>query len=148
MDTEIYKLYEIDGIGLGNLRLVHESTPNTTEDKNSSGNTVKVFEYVKGATLSGTTAPNATVIAKLEVSSNTGREFLYQNGDVADEKGSFEITVPYSTENAGNGVHATSAYSLTAGENSTIEGIQVTENDIQKGTIIEANIPQSEAENE
>jgi len=148
MDTEIYKLYEIDGIGLGNLRLVHESSPNTTEDENSSGNTVKVFEYVKGAILSGTTAPNATVIAKLEVSSNTGREFLYQNGAMADENGSFEITVPYSTENTGEGVHATSAYSLTAGENSTIEGIQVTENDIQNGTRIEVNIPQNEAENE
>ncbi|WP_440945418.1 oligosaccharyl transferase, archaeosortase A system-associated [Methanosarcina sp. T3] len=148
MDTEVYKLHEIDGIGLGNLRLIHESTPNTTENESSNGNTVKVFEYVKGATLSGTAGPNETVIAKLEVSSNTGRKFLYQNGDIADENGSFEITVPYSTENTGNEVYATSAYSLTAGENSTIEGIKVTENDILNGTRIEANIPLNEADNE
>jgi len=76
-------------------------------------------------------------MATLELISNTGRKFTYQKGDVADEKGSFEITVPYSTENTGNGVHATSAYSLTAGDNSTIAEIQVTESDILDGNKIE-----------
>ena len=147
LQSEIYKLHKLDGTALGNFRLIHESTINSTENESSKRDTVKVFEYVKGATLSGTVSPNQTVMATLELSSNTGRKFIYQKGNVADEKGSFEITVPYSTENTGNGVHATSAYSLTAGDNSTITGIQVTESDILNGTRIEANIPRNEAEN-
>ena len=141
LQSEIYKLHKLDGTALGNFRLIHESTINSTENESSKEsnkeNTVKVFEYVPGATLTGTVSPNQTVMATLELSSNTGRKFTYQKGDVADEKGSFEITVPYSTENTGNGVHATSAYSLTAGDNSTIAEIQVTENDILDGNKIE-----------
>jgi dolichyl-diphosphooligosaccharide--protein glycosyltransferase len=141
LQTQIYKLHELDGTALGKFRLVHESTMNSTENGNSKGNTVKVFEYVRGATLSGTASPEETVMATLELSSNTGRKFTYQKGDVADEKGSFEITIPYSTEDTGNGVHAISTYSLTAGENSTVSGIQVSENDILNGNRIETNIP-------
>ncbi|MDY9927183.1 oligosaccharyl transferase, archaeosortase A system-associated [Methanosarcina sp.] len=137
LQTQIYKLYKLDGTSLGNFRLVHESTINTT-DGNSSGNTVKIFEYVKGATLSGTASPNETVMATLELSSNTGRTFTYQKGSVADEKGSFEITVPYSTEDTG-GVHAISTYSLTTGKNSTVSGIQVAENDILNGNRIDTS---------
>ncbi|WP_269849800.1 oligosaccharyl transferase, archaeosortase A system-associated [Methanosarcina horonobensis] len=141
LHTQIYKLHKLDGTSLGNFRLVHESAMNTTENESGKENTVKVFEYVKGATFSGTVNPNETVMATLELRSNTGRTFVYQKGDVADEKGLFEITVPYSTESTGNGVHATSDYSLTAGENSTLTEVQVTENDILNGSRIELNIP-------
>jgi len=136
LQSEIYKLHKLDGTSLGNFRLIHESTINSTENESSKIDTVKIFEYVPGATLTGTASPNQAVMATLELSSNTGRKFTYQKGEMADENGSFEITVPYSTENTGNGVHATSAYSLTAGDNSTIARIQVTENDILDGNII------------
>lgn len=139
LQTEVYKLHKLDGTSLSNFRLTHESTKDSTENESSKENTVKVFEYVKGATLSGTVSPNETVMAELELNSNTGRKFVYQKGDVADENGLFEITVPYSTENAGNGVHAISAYSLTAGENSTVSKVQVTENDVLNGNRIEVN---------
>ena len=143
LQTQIYKLHKLDGTSLGNFRLIHESTLNTTENERSRGDTVKIFEYVPGAILTGTASPKQAVMATLELSSNTGRKFTYQKDEVADENGSFEITVPYSTENAGNGVHATSAYSLTAGENSTIAEIQVTESDILDGNRIEVkNYPE------
>ncbi len=137
LQTQIYKLQKLDGTSLGNYRLIHESTLNTTENESSKKDTVKIFEYVQGATLTGTASPNQAVMATLELSSNTGRKFTYQKGEMADENGSFEITVPYSTEDTGNGVHATSAYSLTAGENLTIAEIQVTESDILEGNRIE-----------
>ncbi|HII80411.1 MAG TPA: oligosaccharyl transferase, archaeosortase A system-associated [Methanosarcina sp.] len=141
LQTQVYKLHKLDGTSLGNFRLIHESALNTTEEENSKKNdTVKIFEYVKGATISGTVSPKDTVMATLEISSNTGRKFVYQKGNVADENGLFEITVPYSTESTENGVHAISAYSLTAGKNSTINGVQVTENDIVNGNRIEVNI--------
>ncbi|MDI9393905.1 MAG: oligosaccharyl transferase, archaeosortase A system-associated [Euryarchaeota archaeon] len=142
LQTQVYKLHKLDGTSLENFRLIHESALNTTEDDNSNkNNTVKIFEYVKGATISGTVSPKEIVMATLEISSNTGRKFVYQKGNVADENGLFEITVPYSTESTENGVHARSAYSLTAGENSTIIGVQVTENDIVNGNRIKVNTP-------
>ncbi|MDD3246575.1 MAG: oligosaccharyl transferase, archaeosortase A system-associated [Methanosarcina sp.] len=137
LQTQIYKLHKLDGTSLGNFRLIHESTLNTTENESSKKDTVKIFEYVQGATLTGTASPNQAVMATLELSSNTGRKFTYQKGEMTDENGSFEITVPYSTEDTGKGVHATSAYSLTAGKNLTIAEIQVTESDILDGNRIE-----------
>ncbi|MPM77167.1 hypothetical protein SDC9_124167 [bioreactor metagenome] len=141
LQTEVYKLHKLDGTSLSNFRLVHESAVNSTENESSNENTVKVFEYVKGATLSGSVSPNETVMATLQLESNTGRKFAYQKGDVADENGLFEITVSYPTESSGNGVHSTSAYSLTAGENSTVGEVKVTEDDVLNGNRIEVNIP-------
>jgi len=138
LNTEIYKLYELDGTNLGNLRLVHESTASEKEDIKK--NVVKVFEFVPGAKLSGTSIPSQPVTATLELSSNTGRKFTYQNKAMSDKNGSFEITVPYSTENTAGGVNASLAYSLSAGENVTISGIQVTESDILKGNTVEVKI--------
>jgi dolichyl-diphosphooligosaccharide--protein glycosyltransferase len=137
-DTEIYKLYELDGTNLGNLRLVHES--NVSEEKDDENNDVKVFEFVPGARLSGTASPGQNITATLELSSNTGRKFTYQNKAMSDKNGSFEITVPYSTENTIGGVNTLSAYSLNAGENATISGVQVTENDILNGNRVEVKI--------
>ncbi|MCQ1536885.1 oligosaccharyl transferase, archaeosortase A system-associated [Methanosarcina sp. KYL-1] len=142
LDTEIYKLHELDGANLGNLRLIHESTDEDLETKrtvNSRENKVKVFEYVPGAVLSGLSSPGQPVRAELKLKSGS-RDFTYYNSAVADEAGYFEITVPYPTENtaanADTGVYAVSAYSLTAGENSTL-GIQVTEKDVMEGNKIE-----------
>jgi len=137
-NLELYKLHILDGSNLGNLRLVHESNVSNGED--NINNTVKVFEYVPGAKLSGTASPNQPVTATLILKSNTGRKFSYQNQAVADHNGSFEITVSYSTENTGSGVSALSDYSLNVGGKSTVTGIQVKENDVLNGNIIDVKI--------
>lgn len=139
-ETELYKLHELDGSNLGNLRLVHE---NTIPEMNDTSSDVKIFEFVPGARLSGTADPGQNITAILELSSNTGRKFTYQNEAVSDKNGSFEITVPYSTENTAGGVNALSAYSLNAGGNATVSEIQVTEDDILKGNRVEVKIPNS-----
>jgi oligosaccharyl transferase (archaeosortase A-associated) len=133
-NLELSKLHMLDGSNLGNLRLVHES--NVSKGEDGKNNAVKVFEYVPGAKLSGTAAPNQPVIASLNLRSNTGRQFTYQNRAVADKNGSFEVTVPYSTENTGGGVSALSAYSLNAGVKGTVAGIQVKERDVLNGNIL------------
>jgi dolichyl-diphosphooligosaccharide--protein glycosyltransferase len=135
LNTQVYKLQELDGANLGNFRLIHESVPQEKIVKKK--NTVKVFEYVSGARLSGTASPSQTITASLELSSNTGRKFEYKNKAVADEKGSFVITVPYSTEKVISGVTATSTYSISSGENITATGVQVKESDILNGNTIE-----------
>jgi dolichyl-diphosphooligosaccharide--protein glycosyltransferase len=141
LNTEIYKLYNLDGTNLGNLRLVHESTvPAKNDDKK---NNVKVFEFVRGARFSGTANPGQNITATLELSSNTGRKFTYQNKATSDKNGSFEITVPYSTENTAGGVNALSAYSLNAEKNTTISRVQVTEKDIEQGNRVEVKISET-----
>jgi dolichyl-diphosphooligosaccharide--protein glycosyltransferase len=133
-NLELSKLHMLDGSNLGNLRLVHES--NVSKGEDDKNNAVKVFEYVPGVKLSGTAGPNQPVIASLNLRSNTGRQFTYQNRAVADKNGSFEVTVPYSTENTGEGISALSAYSLNAGVKGTVAGIQVKERDVLNGNIL------------
>jgi dolichyl-diphosphooligosaccharide--protein glycosyltransferase len=78
----------------------------------------------------------------LGLKSNTGRQFIYQNKVVSDKNGSFEITVPYSTENTGIGVSAISSYSLKAeGINVAVSGIQVKESDVLSGNRLEVKSP-------
>jgi len=62
---------------------------------------------------------------------------------MSDKNGSFEITVPYSTENKAGGVNALSTYSLKAGGNATVSEIQVTEKDVLEGNRVEVKIPDS-----
>lgn len=137
-NLELCKLQMFDGSSLGNLRLIHDS--NVSKGEDNRDNAVKIFEYVTGAKLTGTASPNQPIIATLFLISNTGRKFNYQNKAVADENGSFEITVPYSTEIAGNGVGALSAYSLNVGGKSTVTGIQVKESDILNGNTIKVKV--------
>ncbi len=140
-ETEIYKLHQLDGSNLGNLRLVHETT--APEEDNDTTSDVKIFEFVSGARLSGTADPGQNITATLELKSNTGRKFTYQNEVTSDKNGSFEITVPYSTENKADGVNALSTYSLKAGGNVTVSEIQVTEKDVLEGNKVEVKIPES-----
>ncbi|RZH68199.1 oligosaccharyl transferase, archaeosortase A system-associated [Natrinema altunense] len=68
---------------------------------------VKTFERVEGATItgsidgaSGIDPENATVRAGVELETDTGRTFTYtQQADPAAD-GSFELTVPYATDDA------------------------------------------------
>ncbi|ELZ17693.1 oligosaccharyl transferase, archaeosortase A system-associated [Natrinema limicola] len=88
---------------------------------------VKTFERVEGATISGTigdsvsNADNATVAATAELETNSGRTFNYtQRADLAAD-GSFELTVPYATNDersvedgyTNSSVEATGNYSVS-----------------------------------
>jgi dolichyl-diphosphooligosaccharide--protein glycosyltransferase len=62
---------------------------------------VKTFERVDGATITGQVAgsdENASVVAYVELETSTGRQFAYQQWVEPDEDGSFEVTVPYATD--------------------------------------------------
>ncbi|QLG48874.1 oligosaccharyl transferase, archaeosortase A system-associated [Natrinema halophilum] len=65
---------------------------------------VKTFERVEGATITGSVndaagidAGTATAVVAVELETDTGRTFIYrQQAELADD-GSFEVTVPYAT---------------------------------------------------
>jgi dolichyl-diphosphooligosaccharide--protein glycosyltransferase len=88
---------------------------------------VKTFERVEGARLTGQIDPsrlngtNASVLVELELnSSNRGDPFTYRQRTTANPDGTFEVTVPYPTDNSVGpaeggtdaGVTATGNYSV------------------------------------
>ncbi|MDP2754048.1 MAG: hypothetical protein Q8P40_06605 [Nitrospirota bacterium] len=56
---------------------------------------VKVFEYVKGAKITGTAPPNTTVALTNTIKTNIGRTVPYSQ--TASSDGTYTFTVPYST---------------------------------------------------
>ncbi|MEA1945176.1 MAG: oligosaccharyl transferase, archaeosortase A system-associated, partial [Euryarchaeota archaeon] len=120
------RLHIFDGISLSHYRLVHESmTGNTAElgykqiynlytqmdpdfhkkypdlpKEIPEANTgyVKIFEYVKGARITGTAPPNSTVSLSVPILTNQGRTFDYTQTATASSNGTFTFTVPYSTD--------------------------------------------------
>ncbi len=111
---------------LQHYRLIHESLDDATvvpfpesDPFTLSGvKYVKIFEFVKGAKISG------EGIIEVPVITNTGRIFMYRQ---ESENGTF--TVPYSTTGGPNDVHATAEYHIEG----TSRYISVTENDITEG---------------
>jgi oligosaccharyl transferase (archaeosortase A-associated) len=117
------RLHLFDGTGLKHYRMVHESWIVQTDeigykqvfnyyyfnqlddddpraqsqlDENYTGY-VKIFEYVKGANITGTAAPNETVKISTTIMTTQGRDFGYFQSTTADSNGEYEFTVPYST---------------------------------------------------
>lgn len=85
---------------------------------------LKIYEHVPGATLAGSTEPDATVDAELPVLvESSGRTFTYTTQTTAGPDGRFELTVPYSTTDpvpiseggTATDVVAREPYTLTAG---------------------------------
>jgi dolichyl-diphosphooligosaccharide--protein glycosyltransferase len=84
---------------LRHYRLVHESPSNVFNSNTTDVKYVKVFEYVKGAHITG------EGIIQVPVISNTGRAYTYQQQSVNGE-----FIVPYSTTGNPYGVKTTGKY--------------------------------------
>lgn len=56
---------------------------------------VKVFEYVKGAKITGTAPPNTIVTLTNTIKTNIGRTVSYSQ--TTSSNGTYAFTVPYST---------------------------------------------------
>jgi len=111
------KLHIFDTNGLHNYRLVHESTPNPyvrggneekwykdVYNKLYGGNLpvedsgyAKIFEFVKGANITGRAPPNSSVTISNTIKTNIGRTFQYSQTTTSFPDGTYVFTVPYST---------------------------------------------------
>ncbi|MGA2162729.1 MAG: oligosaccharyl transferase, archaeosortase A system-associated [Methanoregula sp.] len=111
---------------LEHYRLVHESPGNATVDVFPESNpvtlpdikSVKIFEFVKGAQITG------DGIIEVPVITNTGRTFVYRQ---ASENRMF--IVPYPTSGSPYDVKATGPYHILG----TDRYVNVTENDVVQG---------------
>ncbi|MCZ7357449.1 MAG: oligosaccharyl transferase, archaeosortase A system-associated [Candidatus Methanoperedens sp.] len=110
------KLHIFDTNGLSHYRLVHESTPNPyssggnqeAQYKNMynllyKGNIpvensgyAKIFEYVKGAIITGRAPPDTTITLTNTIKTNIGRTIQYSQ--TTSSNGTYAFTVPYSTK--------------------------------------------------
>ncbi len=122
------------GAGLGNYRLIYES--NTSAIRTPDIKYVKIFEYVKGATLKGR-AGDGEVKVTLNVTTNQGRKFVYVQRAVA-VNGSYELKVPYSTTGSTYGTRAIGDYLIQNGNESKM--VAVTEQDVLDGRILKVDL--------
>jgi dolichyl-diphosphooligosaccharide--protein glycosyltransferase len=123
------RLHIFDGVSLSHYRLVHESTaggssergykwvynlqptlyPDLFENRHqdmpsevpeADTGYVKIFEYVPGATISGTAPPNTTATLRVPILTNQGRTFEYVQTATVTPDGTFTLIAPYSTDGA------------------------------------------------
>jgi dolichyl-diphosphooligosaccharide--protein glycosyltransferase len=150
------RLHIFDGNGLQQYRLVHESPAapagytSETGYKNvynvlfggnlplTDSGYVKTFEYVEGATITGTAPAGETVTISNTIQTNQGRSFTYSQSATSD--GTYSFTVPYSTEGPIPGetqfaVRPTGAYTISYGD--VTQQVSVGERAVLDGNVIE-----------
>ncbi|AFV24559.1 transmembrane oligosaccharyl transferase [Methanolobus psychrophilus R15] len=155
-DSMEARLHIFDGSGLQQYRLVHESPAapagytSETGYKNvynvlfggnlplTDSGYVKTFEYVEGATITGTAPAGETVTISNTIQTNQGRSFTYSQSATSD--GTYSFTVPYSTEGPIPGetqfaVRPTGAYTISHGN--VTQQVSVSERAVLDGNVIE-----------
>jgi dolichyl-diphosphooligosaccharide--protein glycosyltransferase len=110
--TTLSKLHLFDSSGMSRFRLIHESEDvdliGGVSPQEATSGRIKIFEYVKGAVITGKAPAGRQVAVLLNLTSNTGREFQYL-GRSDSVEGRYTVRVPYSTRRDGE-VRSTGPY--------------------------------------
>jgi dolichyl-diphosphooligosaccharide--protein glycosyltransferase len=130
------RMHVFDGNGLKNYRMIYESNETHNDLLEKITKNIKIFEYVKGAKITGNASSNGTVQIKGQIITNHQRIYDYFQEAKANDKGFFELVVPYSQDSP-YGTRLFKDYNLKY-DNSSIF-IEVSENDIMNGNIIKVN---------
>lgn len=125
------------------FRLVYESSEDalSSAELNKNLKAVKVFEYVKGAKISGKANNGVKVTLSAKIKTNQKREFEYKK-EVVAEDGRFEFVVPYSTIKSASLKNQTKSdvvaepYVIKIGNNKEIR-VNVSEESVASGESIE-----------
>ncbi len=152
-DSMEARLHIFDANGMKQYRMVYESPIGNTQEpgyKNvynvlyggtlAEENTgyVKIFEYVDGATITGTAPEGENVTISNTILTNQMREFTYTQSSTSD--GTYSFTVPYSTTGPIEGetqfgTMPSGPYVISYG--GVTEQVNVTEEDVLNGNLIE-----------
>jgi dolichyl-diphosphooligosaccharide--protein glycosyltransferase len=97
-----------DANGLQRYRLIYATQGNDP---------VKVFEYVKGATIKGMASPGARLELRIDVAMPEANS-TYRSSTTADQAGAYTFTVPYPTSWAAGIVTTGPAYTISSGTSS------------------------------
>ena len=131
--TMYARMHVFDGNGLKNYRIIYESNETYYNLFDKPTKNIKIFEYVKGAKITGVTSPGTVVSLSGIIITNQEREFGYIQKTTADNKGYFEFMVPY----AGNSLYKTrllKGYELRY--NNLSRSVNISENDVLNGSTI------------
>ncbi|MBW6518486.1 MAG: oligosaccharyl transferase, archaeosortase A system-associated [ANME-2 cluster archaeon] len=156
------RLHIFDGDGLKHYRLVHESLANPYASGGNmeqsckaqynmlySGNLkientgfVKIFEFVEGATITGSAPDNAIVTLSNDIMTNQGRLFTYTQTTTV-QNGTFSFEVPYSTLGPVSGqtnfdTRPIGPYTLTV--DTISKTVDVAEQDVLNGGTLTVNM--------
>jgi len=127
------------GPALEHFRLVYESfTRNENTYNLTDVRKYKVFEFVKGAKVSGKTYPGETINISNTFRSDKGREFKWSLRTFSDDKGYFSCVIPYATTNVKYSVRA--MYPFKAVVKSKETTFNIDELDVQEGRSIQLNL--------
>ena len=152
------RLHIMDGNGLEQYRLVHESIPNPNTrggayEKNckaiynfmyegdliiSDTGYIKIFEHVPGATLRGTGENGKEITLSIDIETNQNRTFKYEQvTTIIDD--TFTFTVPYSTSGPVQGetnfdTKPATTYVLMC--EGMVKTVEVSEEDVLSGNTI------------
>ncbi|MCX8206859.1 MAG: oligosaccharyl transferase, archaeosortase A system-associated [Methanothrix sp.] len=130
--TLLARLQLYDGINMSHLRLVYES--GTFKGDNPSSASVKIFEHVPGAVVTGRSS--GPVVALLNLTTNQGRRFTYAI-EAAPVNGVYTLRLPYSTGDNG-AVRAEDAYIIMNPE--IAKELSIEEEDVLMGSTIQLDI--------
>lgn len=108
----------------GNFRLLFES-PDML---------YKLYEVVKGATITGTATPYSAVRLTIPVMSGTTTHFSFTDRIYSDAHGTFSFTVPYATSST-SGTFTTGSHYEIRVEGKPEVKVKVSEDAVQKGLI-------------
>ena len=161
-NSMVFRLHMLDAVGLEQYRMVHESK---TEDSHMTSHEtfyknlynqiysknltvagtgyVKTFEYVEGAVIQGTAAPDADVEVTITIQTNQNRIFNYNQTVKADESGNFSIRVPYSTTGP---IAGETNFAVKPNGNYTVKSggaegkVDVTEDDVLNGKTVTVSL--------
>ncbi|WMW24316.1 oligosaccharyl transferase, archaeosortase A system-associated [Methanolobus sediminis] len=150
------RLHIFDGNGLKQYRMVHESPISSSTQEAGYKNVynvlfggnlaedysgyVKIFEYVEGATITGTASAGETVTITNTILTSQMRTFAYTQTTTAGSDGTYSFTVPYSTTGPVEGgtqfdTMPTGSYVVSFGN--TTQQVSVSETDVMNGNTLE-----------
>ncbi len=135
-------LYTRDGSELGSglpalqhYRLLYESQLRGERRRRLS--LQKLFEYVPGARLVGRASPGARVRARVKVTTNRERSFVYATRVTAGPDGLYELRVPYATTGAAAAASRTGTY-YSIECNRERKRLQVPEEAVREGSVVQS----------
>ncbi|MDI6898177.1 oligosaccharyl transferase, archaeosortase A system-associated [Methanocella conradii] len=120
-----------DGLGYPTNGLEHYRLIYMTQGKDP----VKVFEYVKGATINGKAAPGSKLELWLNVTAPDG-DHAYYSTTTAGIDGAYSFTVPYPTSSTVGIVKTGDAYTIKSGSSSI--QVQVSASAVDNGETVVA----------
>ncbi len=130
LGTMYARMHVFDGNGFKNYRMIYESNETHYNLFDIPTKNIKIFEYVKGAHITGKATSNGTVYISGKIITNQKRISDYNQEAKPDSSGNFEFIVPYSM-NSPYETRILNGYEIRYGKVNL--SINVSENDVMNG---------------